>query len=337
MALIPGRVMETPLSIEIQNYLRIASRGKVRDSYSLGDKLLVVATDRLSAFDIVADRTIPGKGKCLTTITVETLKGPLKDFPNHLVASGSAIDEYLPKPLRGIRELYERGIVVHRLTMQPYEAIVRGYITGQAWDCYCANGGYVWGHQLPKGLQNGDKLKWPIFTPSNKAMKGHDEYFDINWFRKEYGSRPEYLALKLYELQAEYAEDHGLIQPDTKFEFGVFSGSWNLHVADEINTPDSSRYWSRKDYLERKPGKLPPSQDKQFVRNYLLSLEIPFFSSLGERLKITQLETEKRDHVEWFWKVTREMPEEVVARTVQIYEMMPGMLFGDVTVGVPEA
>lgn len=336
MPKIPDSVAETNLSLQLRKHLELLSRGKVRDTYNLGKLLLVVATDRLSAFDIVADRLIPGKGASLTEITVKSLSGPLASFQHHLVTWGENIDRYLPDELRNfdLGDLHSRAVIVRKLLMDPYEAVVRGYITGQAWEAYRKNDENVWGHQLPKGLEEGDKLSPPIFTPSDKAQKGHDMYYDINWFRKEYGPVPEHLALDLYDILAQHAEARELIQADTKFEFGrePDSKSHELIVADEINTPDSSRFWPRKAYRDRKPGKLPASLDKQFVRNYLLSLETPFFAEgdANHRLKVSKLDSENDAHVSWFWQVTREMPDEIVDQTVRIYQIMPGMLFSEV-------
>jgi phosphoribosylaminoimidazole-succinocarboxamide synthase len=246
----------------------LLKRGKVRDIYDLGDRLLIVATDRISAFDVVLPTPIPDKGKILTLMTLFWLDF-LKDIvENHLITA--YIEEY-PEILKPYKEiLHQRSMIVKKAKVIPVECIVRGYITGSAMKEYQKTG-KVCGIKLPEGLKEADKLPEPIFTPSTKAEEGHDINitFDelINIVGKEVAETLRELSLKLYTKASNYAESKGIIIADTKFEFGFYEGK--IILIDEVLTPDSSRFWPKDEY---EPGKPQKSFDKQFIRDWLSSL-----------------------------------------------------------------
>jgi phosphoribosylaminoimidazole-succinocarboxamide synthase len=241
-------------------------RGKVRDIYDLGDSLLIVATDRISAFDVVLPTPIPDKGKILTKLTLFWLNF-LKDIvENHLITAN--IDEY-PEVLKKHREVLEgRSMIVRKAKVFPVECIVRGYITGSAMKEYLKTG-MVCGIPLPPGLKEADKLPEPIFTPSTKAELGsHDVNITfeemIKIVGKETAEALKELSLKLYKRASSYAEERGIIIADTKFEFGLHDGK--VILVDEVLTPDSSRFWPKESY---EPGKPQVSFDKQYIRDWL--------------------------------------------------------------------
>jgi phosphoribosylaminoimidazole-succinocarboxamide synthase len=241
-------------------------RGKVRDIYDLGDSLLIVATDRISAFDVVLPTPIPDKGKILTKLTLFWLNF-LKDIvENHLITAN--IDEY-PEVLKKHREVLEgRSMIVKKAKVFPVECIVRGYITGSAMKEYLKTG-MVCGIPLPPGLKEADKLPEPIFTPSTKAELGsHDVNITfeemIKIVGKETAEALKELSLKLYKTASSYAEERGIIIADTKFEFGLHDGK--VILVDEVLTPDSSRFWPKESY---EPGKPQVSFDKQYIRDWL--------------------------------------------------------------------
>ena len=246
----------------------LLKRGKVRDIYDLGDRLLIVVTDRISAFDVVLPTPIPDKGKILTLMTLFWLDF-LKDIvENHLITA--YIEEY-PEVLKPYKEiLHQRSMIVKKAKVIPVECIVRGYITGSAMKEYQKTG-KVCGIKLPEGLKEADKLPEPIFTPSTKAEEGHDINitFDelINIVGKEVAETLRELSLKLYTKASNYAESKGIIIADTKFEFGFYEGK--IILIDEVLTPDSSRFWPKDEY---EPGKPQKSFDKQFIRDWLSSL-----------------------------------------------------------------
>jgi len=241
-------------------------RGKVRDIYDLGDSLLIVATDRISAFDVVLPTPIPDKGKILTKLTLFWLNF-LKDIvENHLITAN--IDEY-PEVLKKHREVLEgRSMIVKKAKVFPVECIVRGYITGSAMKEYLKTG-MVCGIPLPPGLKEADKLPEPIFTPSTKAELGsHDVNIPFEEMIKIVGKETaevlKELSLKLYKTASSYAEERGIIIADTKFEFGLHDGK--VILVDEVLTPDSSRFWPKESY---EPGKPQISFDKQYIRDWL--------------------------------------------------------------------
>ena len=247
--------------------IKLVNRGKVRDVYDLGDALLFVATDRLSAFDVVMPNGIPRKGEVLTRISLFWFDF-LKGIPNHLISADVASRPEL-KPYAA--DLQGRSIIVRKAKIFPVECIVRGYLVGSGWKDYCKTG-VVSGIKLRAGYRQADKLDEPLFTPSTKAAVGdHDEAISFDGVAKLIGadkaSRIRDLALDIYSRARDYAASRGIIVADTKFEFGEVDGK--IILADEVLTPDSSRFWPAESY---KPGANPPSLDKQFVRDYLESL-----------------------------------------------------------------
>lgn len=251
--------------------LKMINRGKVRDIYEVdGDHLLIVASDRLSAFDVVLPQAIPGKGEVLTRVANFWFSRTRDIIPNHL--TDRALAEVVPDPAERAR-LGDRAIVVRRLSPLPVEAVVRGYLIGSGWKDYQANGS-VCGIPLPSGLRMADRLPQAIFTPSTKAAAGgHDENIDFARTEELLGSQlaaqVRDTSLKIYAQCAAYALERGIIIADTKFEFGL-DKKGKLHLIDEILTPDSSRFWPADQY---RPGTSPPSFDKQFVRDYLETLD----------------------------------------------------------------
>jgi phosphoribosylaminoimidazole-succinocarboxamide synthase len=241
---------------------RTPRRGKVRDVYDLGDKLVVVATDRISAFDHILSPPIPGKGRVLTAMTLFWLKW--LDVPNHFL-SASLAD--LPRDFQR-PELEGRTMLVKKATVFPVECVARGYLAGSGWKEYQEHG-TVCGVPLPAGLQLASKLPRPIFTPATKAEEGHDENIPFGAVAKQLGEEVarelEARTLDVYRRAAEYAEGRGIILADTKLEWGRLP-SGEIILIDEVLTPDSSRYWPQDAY---RPGASPPSFDKQFVRDWL--------------------------------------------------------------------
>ena len=248
--------------------LTLRARGKVRDIYDAGEYLVIVATDRLSAFDYILPTPIPDKGRVLTQFTIFWLDLLRDIIPNHLVTAN--VDEY-PAPFRPYREQLEgRSMLVRRAEMIDVECVARGYISGSGWKDYKATGA-ICGIGLPPGLRESDRLPHPIFTPASKAQSGHDENISFDnvagGIGRELAERLRSLTLQIYDRAARYAQDRGIIMADTKFEFG-FIGE-ELILADEVLTPDSSRFWPSAAYA---PGGPQPSFDKQYVRDYLESI-----------------------------------------------------------------
>lgn len=249
--------------------LPIFIKGKVRDVYDLGDSLLIVVTDRISAFDVVFEELIPDKGIVLNSIAAFWFEQTKAVIDNHVISTNPA--EY-PQGLSAYaEELAGRSMLVKKITMLPAECIVRGYLEGSALKEYLKNG-TVSGIKLPAGLLQGDRLPEPMFTPSTKAESGHDINitFDelINIVGEKIAVQLRDKSLELYRFAADYAEKAGIILADTKFEFGISDG--NLIVADEIFTPDSSRFW---DMSEWQPGHAQKSFDKQYLREWLETLD----------------------------------------------------------------
>ena len=249
--------------------LTLINRGKVRDIYDLGEHLLIVATDRMSAFDVVMPNPIPGKGIILTRISKFWFKIMESITPHHLIST--EVEEF-PKICRPyLQDLKDRSMLVKKTQPLPVECIVRGYISGSGWKDY-RNTGQVCGITLPKGLKESDRLDQPLFTPSTKAERGtHDENVDMAAVVKKIGREgADYLArtsLAIYERARLLGEEKGIIIADTKFEFGRFGDS--IILIDEVLTPDSSRFWPKEQY---KPGGPQLSFDKQFLRDYLESI-----------------------------------------------------------------
>lgn len=251
--------MEAITSTDVS--LKQFSRGKVRDTYEMPDgSLLMVASDRLSAFDVVFPEGIPYKGKVLTQVSLFWFRRLAPIVKSHLITTD--LPPSLPGFLRG------RSMIVKKLKIIPLECVVRGYMAGSGWKDYQLTG-EICGIKLPPGLKNASRLPMPIFTPSTKAEKGHDENIGEEAARKAVGDeafeRVRSLSLSIYSAAAEYAKSRGIILADTKFEFGMDENG-EVILADEALTPDSSRYWPASSYKE---GISPPSYDKQFVRDYL--------------------------------------------------------------------
>jgi len=261
--------MEHPVSETNLEALNLIKRGKVRDIYDLGDCLLMVATDRISAFDVVMPNPIPEKGKILTQISLFWFEIMKPVLPNHVISAN--VDDY-PEICRRYSDiLRSRSMLVKKAEPLPIECIVRGYISGSGWNDYLMSGN-VCGIKLPEGLKESDKLPEPVFTPSTKAESGlHDVNIDfektIEKIGKSLAEKVRTLSLEIYKKGADLAYDKGIIIADTKFEFGLLDD--DLILIDEILTPDSSRFWPRPSY---KPGGAQKSFDKQYLRDYLLSI-----------------------------------------------------------------
>lgn len=288
---------------QLSDYQHVSS-GKVRDIYEVDDDtLLMVVTDRISAYDFALEPAIPDKGRVLTATTMFFFDAI--DFPNHL--AGPIDDERIPEEVLG------RAIIVKKLNMLPFECVARGYLTGSGLKEYNANG-TVCGIELPEGLVEASRLPEPIFTPATKAEQGdHDENVTFEHVVQDLGQkRAEQLrdeTLRIYSAAAKIAEEKGIILADTKFEFGLDSEG-NLVLGDEVLTPDSSRYWPADTYAE---GIVQPSFDKQYVRNWLTSEESGW-----------DVESETQPPV---------LPDDIVAATrlryIEAYERLSGKRFID--------
>lgn len=243
--------------------------GKVRDIYDLGGSLLLIASDRISAFDVVLPNGIPGKGKLLTQISIYWFRQMEDIIKNHLIAT--EVDDYPVRCHKYREQLEGRSMLVKKAEQIPVECIVRGYLSGSGWKEYQKTG-MVCGIKLPEGLKESSRLESPIFTPSTKAEEGHDINisFDetVKIVGQEIATKLRDASLKIYSKAREMAENKGIIIADTKFEFGLYDNE--LILIDEILTPDSSRFWSAQTY---EPGKGQDSYDKQIIRDYLLTLD----------------------------------------------------------------
>jgi len=243
--------------------LKLRGRGKVRDIYELGDRLLIVATDRLSAFDVVLPTPIPDKGRVLTQLSVFWFEKLADIVPHHVITATDFTGELAPyaDSLRG------RAMLVRKTEPAPIECVVRGYITGSGWKDYQKTG-KICGIPLPAGLRESDRLPEPIFTPSTKATIGHDENISfeeaVERIGRKLAERLRDTSLEIYKRAVEHASARGIIIADTKFEFGL-EGDQLIWI-DEALTPDSSRFWPASEY---QPGRSQPSFDKQYVRDYL--------------------------------------------------------------------
>jgi phosphoribosylaminoimidazole-succinocarboxamide synthase len=243
--------------------------GKVREMYGFGDRLLMVASDRISAFDVVLPTPIPDKGRVLTGLSKFWFGRTEEIVPNHLITTD--LSAYPPEA-QGAPDLAGRSMLVNRLTMLPIECVVRGYLVGSGWKDYQRTG-TVCGHSLPEGMVEAQKLPKPIFTPSTKATDGHDQNIDreagILLVGEERFDRLAELSIQIYSAAAEYALERGIIIADTKFELGEDEAG-RIVLGDEALTPDSSRFWPADEYAT---GGSPPSYDKQYVRDWLETLD----------------------------------------------------------------
>ena len=251
--------------------LMLIHQGKVRDSFALDDNhMLIVASDRLSAFDVVLPDPVPGKGALLTKVSNFWFEKTRDIIDNHL--TGIPVGDVIADP-QLVALLEDRSVIVRRLTPLPVEAIVRGYLIGSGWKDYQETGS-VCGIPLPAGLKQADRLPEVLFTPSTKAVAGtHDETVDfaaiVKLIGEDLASQVRDASIRIYEFAAKYALERGIIIADTKFEFGLDSDG-HLYLMDEVLTPDSSRFWPKESW---QPGTSPPSFDKQFVRDYLETLD----------------------------------------------------------------
>jgi len=249
--------------------LKLLNRGKVRDLYDMGDALLMIATDRISAFDVILPNGIPGKGKILTQLSAFWFSQLAGIVPHHLIST--RVEDF-PAACRQYRDILSgRSMLIKKTKPLPVECVVRGYLSGSGWKDY-QKSGTICGIPLPAGLKESDSLGEPIFTPSTKAEIGtHDENINFSAAEKlvgkETAARLKQLTIAIYQKARSIAEERGIIIADTKFEFGTLNNE--IILIDEVLTPDSSRFWPGDSYA---PGKAQNSFDKQFVRDYLLSL-----------------------------------------------------------------
>ncbi|WP_353571355.1 phosphoribosylaminoimidazolesuccinocarboxamide synthase [Candidatus Albibeggiatoa sp. nov. BB20] len=264
--------MSDPLFESKLSSLPLVQRGKVRDIYAIDDKYtLIVASDRISAFDVILPTPIPNKGKILTTVSNFWFNFSSKLIQNHLVDEIS-LEDILPNAEER-QQVEGRAVIVRKLNPLPVEAIVRGYIAGSGWKDYQKTG-QICGIDIPQGLQLASKLEQPIFTPSTKAEQGlHDENIDfaktVDLIGESLANQVKQVSLEIYTWARDYAAERGIIIADTKFEFGT-DDEGTLYLIDEVLTPDSSRFWPTDQY---QVGISPPSFDKQFVRDYLETLD----------------------------------------------------------------
>lgn len=268
----PSSTVHTPTySTDMLDSLPLIHQGKVRDSFALDeDHMLIVASDRLSAFDVVLPDPVPGKGALLTQLSNFWFEQTRNIIDNHLV--GVTVEDILGDP-QLVDLLKDRAIIVRRLTPLPLEAIVRGYLIGSGWNDYQQTGALC-GIALPPGLRQADKLPEVLFTPSTKAAAGdHDENVSfeaiVNLIGEDLATQVRDASIQIYEFASRYALERGIIIADTKFEFGLDKDG-KLYLIDEVLTPDSSRFWPKESW---QPGTSPPSYDKQFVRDYLETLD----------------------------------------------------------------
>lgn len=256
-------------STEFQE-VKLFKRGKVRDVYDLEDRLLVVSTDRISCFDVVLPTCIPRKGEVLTRLSLFWFKFTRDIIPNHFICA--KIEDFPPKARKYKDILNARSMLVKKVKPVPVECVVRGYLAGSGWKEYKMSQS-ICGIKLPAALKESDKLPQPIFTPATKEDVGHDVNVTQEFVEKELGEKVgqklKNISLALYEKASKYAQTKGIIIADTKFEFG-FDDNNQLILIDEVLTPDSSRFWPKDGY---KPGGPQPSFDKQFVRDYLETLD----------------------------------------------------------------
>lgn len=282
--------------------LPLFKKGKVRDIYEVGDLLLIISTDRISAFDVIMDQGIPGKGLVLNQLTAFWFEKTADIIENHLVTTDVS---QLPSEVEKHGEaLQGRSMLVRRADPLPIECVVRGYLAGGGWKEYREKGS-ISGIALPEGLPQAAKLEKPVFTPATKAEIGdHDENISFDAVKEKVGQgfaeRIRDISLELYERGTEIAESRGIILADTKFEFGIFAGE--LLLIDEIFTPDSSRFWPLEEY---EPGHDQVNLDKQFLRDWLETLD-------------------------WEKKPPPpELPEEIVSQTAERYQYIKKVLLGE--------
>ncbi len=326
MPYIPPQVAEDKLSRELSMYLGQPRRGKVRDTYMIPghpNKLLVVATNRVSIFDFVLGSLVNGKGAVLTAMTVMWLTKVLPNVRNHLVAWSSRIDQYLPRELHDNPELQSRALVVESLQMIPVECIMRGYLTGTGWAAYKETQ-KVCGIELPAGLHDGSELPHPIFTPTTKADVGHDEHLDAAATIRQYGTEIEMMSRYVFSQTSSYARFHHILLADTKLEFGR-DIKGDLVLADEVVTPDSSRFWHLAEWIKAKEQQAAPAgYDKQHIREYGKSIVTPFHRQSRKIVGIQNLNPTVTQHQEFVGRL--EIPPNITDAATQRYQMVQKML-----------
>jgi phosphoribosylaminoimidazole-succinocarboxamide synthase len=249
--------------------LKLFKRGKVRDVYDLEEKLLIVSTDRISCFDVILPTAIPQKGEILTQLSAFWFEFTKDIVENHLISIQAK--DFPPETQKYKEQLEGRAMLTRKAEVIPFECVVRGYLSGSGWKEYQETRS-VCGIKLPEGLQESDRLPMTIFTPATKEDTGHDMNVSESYLEKRIGKETveklKDLSIRIYEKASAYAESKGIIIADTKFEFGMYQG--NIILVDEVLTPDSSRFWPKDQY---EPGKGQPSFDKQYVRDYLETLD----------------------------------------------------------------
>jgi len=314
---IPGRPAIIPsmselLQIDLPGFKKLKS-GKVREIFDLGDHLLLVATDRISAFDCVMPNGIPRKGEILTQISHFWFDQMSAVVPNHRVTKTH--DPLPPVFAEFWDRLERRSMIVHKAKPLPIECVVRGYLAGSGWKEYRASS-YVCGIRLPEGLQESSELPEPIFTPATKAETGHDENIPferaVEMVGAELAEQVRDLSLRVYRTARAYARDRGILIADTKFEFGILAG--NLILIDELLTPDSSRFWPADQY---QPGRSQPSFDKQFLRDYLETLDwdkTPPAPALPQEIV---LKTQAK-YLEAYERLTGRSPGQIPRRSIRL-------------------
>ena len=299
--------------------LQLRCRGKVRDTYALSQRpmwLLVVATDRLSIFDFVLPTLVPQKGEILTAMNIFWRKMINEQFIQDLYAHGIGINSFVPHGLCENLDLKKRACVVNKVEMYPCEAIVRGYLTGSGLKAYVKDQA-ICGHRMPKGLVDGDRLSFPIFTPTTKAEEGHDEHITADSAARLFGAKIERASLQLYQAAEQYARSKGIILADTKFEWGQHPESGELVLADEVLTPDSSRFWELTAWEKTQKSSMrssPTSYDKQFVREW------------GKTHGIDKRDPLNPEDVAFVHGL--QVPDEIIKRTQQIYRYIFWRLTG---------
>jgi len=315
MAKIPTNVITEKI-----NGLNIISRGKVRDTYELPGcinylhpYLMPYATDRISIFDFVLNANVPQKGEILNAMNIFWFIDFLSEWENDILAFGACINTYLPENLRDNIELHKRATIIKKLEMLEFEAIVRLHLTGSGYQAYKKDR-VVCGHTLPSNLIDGEKLPFPIFTPTTKAKEAHDEHITADSVAEKYGVKPERLSMQIAQKAYEYALSRGIILADTKFEIGHDSSNI-LTFGDEKLTPDSSRFWDFEEWKKAQAeGKLPKAFDKQFVRDW------------GKSMGIDKLDPANEEDVV---KVhSMRVPEEIIKYTTKLYRYIFWKLTG---------
>lgn len=324
MAIIPFMVAEGKLSsCVLGKHLKRIHQGKVRDTYALPghpDKLLVIATDRLSIFDFVLGYLIPIKGEVLTAMTVFWLKMIFADLPHHLIACGPEMDAYLPSPLRSLPQLQKRGLIVKKLEMLPIECIARGYLTGTGLKAYRETR-MVCGHLLPDGLHDGSKLSSDLFTPTTKPTYGHDEHVTVESVFQEFGEMPSQITHMVYDRASAFALERGIIIADMKIELGM-DGT----LADEVITPDSCRFWDANAYAIAVQKRTSPSGfDKEPIRQAgkkaMIDGKLVDLSTLDTTIQNAELASR--------WEIPHEVIGHTIERYQAIFQRLTGMSLPD--------